>query len=452
MINLNRLTPDAIHCIDLAVIAARERHNPYLDTEHLLIGALQTDIVIDALKACGISAEALLKETLGQLSVVRDSPIDSLKGITKQASHTLSQASHEAELLGATYLNSGHIALSIFKAPEPFLVEILRDFPSIDIELFVSKLSTATVAPTEVFLQRWRPATWENSKLFSPTLSAKQPITLTFTTSRQLEKNQQKKTESTQNMLPIWIGLGLLLAILYLAFWQPNIIVPVVVVVGGWVISLVLHEFSHALIAYWGGDYTVVEKGYLTLNPLKYMHPLLSIGLPLFFLAIGGIGLPGGAVYIERHRLRNKWWHSAVSIAGPFANLICLIVFSAPFWTGYVNAEHYFARETFWNSLAFLCWLQATAILFNLLPIPPLDGFGMIEPFLPEDFARQMRSFGSMGLMLIILLFWMPSSENSRFNFSQTFFEQADKIVMKFDIHPALSYNGWREFRFWRDD
>ena len=52
----------------------------------------------------------------------------------------------------------------------------------------------------------------------------------------------------------------------------------------GWVFSLTLHEFSHALVAYLGGDYTVREKGYLSFNPLKYMHPMLSIGLPLLFV------------------------------------------------------------------------------------------------------------------------------------------------------------------------
>ena len=68
------------------------------------------------------------------------------------------------------------------------------------------------------------------------------------------------------------------------------------IVLVGWVFSLCLHEFSHALVAYYGGDTTVREKGYLTFNPLKYTHPVYSIVLPLLFLVMGGIGLPGGAV------------------------------------------------------------------------------------------------------------------------------------------------------------
>src|SRR6188474_2888900 len=92
------------------------------------------------------------------------------------------------------------------------------------------------------------------------------------------------------------------------------------IVLFGWIFSLCLHEFSHAIVAYYGGDYTVKEKGYLTFNPLKYTHPFLSIVLPLLILLMGGIGLPGGAVYIETRLIRSRYWLSAMSLAGPAAN------------------------------------------------------------------------------------------------------------------------------------
>ena len=98
------------------------------------------------------------------------------------------------------------------------------------------------------------------------------------------------------------------------------------VVLIGWIFSLCLHEFSHALVAYLGGDTTVKDKGYLTFNPLKYTHPVYSLLLPLLFLVMGGIGLPGGAVYIETWRLRSRNWMSVVSLAGPTANLILAII------------------------------------------------------------------------------------------------------------------------------
>src|SRR3990170_3823694 len=99
------------------------------------------------------------------------------------------------------------------------------------------------------------------------------------------------------------------------------------IVLAGWIFSLCLHEFAHALVAYRGGDYTVREKGYLTFNPIKYTHPVYSLLLPMLFLLMGGIGLPGGAVYIEKWRLRSKAWETAVSLAGPAANgLLALIL------------------------------------------------------------------------------------------------------------------------------
>src|SRR5512141_2416484 len=91
-----------------------------------------------------------------------------------------------------------------------------------------------------------------------------------------------------------------------------------------WVFSVCLHEFGHALTAYYGGDYTVKEKGYLTLNPVHYTHPVYSLVMPLVFMLLGGIGLPGGAVYINEHLLRSRGWRAAVSLAGPAMNVALL--------------------------------------------------------------------------------------------------------------------------------
>ena len=78
------------------------------------------------------------------------------------------------------------------------------------------------------------------------------------------------------------------------------------IVLLGWIFSLCLHEFSHALVAYYGGDYTVKDKGYLTFNPLKYTHPVFSLLLPLLFLVMGGIGLPGEPKKRESAKQRRR--------------------------------------------------------------------------------------------------------------------------------------------------
>ena len=136
-----------------------------------------------------------------------------------------------------------------------------------------------------------------------------------------------------------------------------------IVVLIGWVFSLCLHEFSHAFVAYHGGDHTVREKGYLTFNPLKYTHPLFSIALPLLFLLMGGIGLPGGAVYIESWRIRNRYWLSAMSLAGPTSNLAVGIALS-------ILLRYTPASESgIGPALAFLAYLQVMAVIFNLIPL-----------------------------------------------------------------------------------
>ena len=88
----------------------------------------------------------------------------------------------------------------------------------------------------------------------------------------------------------------------------------VLIVLGGWATSLCLHEFGHAITAYRGGDRAVRAKGYLSLDPRHYTDPVLSIVLPLIFVAIGGIPLPGGAVWINHHALRDRRVESMVSL------------------------------------------------------------------------------------------------------------------------------------------
>jgi Zn-dependent protease len=179
-------------------------------------------------------------------------------------------------------------------------------------------------------------------------------------------------------------------------------------VIGGWLISLCLHEFGHALAAFWGGDESVENKGYLTLNPLKYTHPVISIVIPLIMMLMGGIAFPGGAVYINVHALRKPSYRSLVSAAGPLANLLCLFLLALPFTE--LPFYYVFSRapEEFLSALGILALLQMVALFINLLPIPGLDGFGILEPFLPREF-NFLRSLGSLGFLIIFVLLWADS-------------------------------------------
>jgi Zn-dependent protease len=186
----------------------------------------------------------------------------------------------------------------------------------------------------------------------------------------------------------------------------PGLTIPlsILLVVGGWVTSLCIHEFGHAFIAYVGGDRSVASAGYLSLNPLKYTHPLLSIGLPVVFLLIGGIGLPGGAVYLNQRAIRNDRWRSFASAAGPLGNLLFALLIGWPFLV--FRGAPPFGDERFWAALAFLVFLQVSAIVLNLIPIPPFDGFGIIEPWLSIELRILANRLGMLPMLILFFLLW----------------------------------------------
>src|SRR5262249_9873353 len=95
-------------------------------------------------------------------------------------------------------------------------------------------------------------------------------------------------------------------------------------VLAGCLISLCLHEFGHPIIAHYCGDTTVRKRGYLTLDPLKYTDFQYSILFPILIMAIGGVGLPGGAVYINTLLLRRRFYGALVSAGGPLATAAVL--------------------------------------------------------------------------------------------------------------------------------
>ncbi|MGW5052884.1 site-2 protease family protein [Actinokineospora sp. NPDC004072] len=152
-------------------------------------------------------------------------------------------------------------------------------------------------------------------------------------------------------------------------------------VLGGWAVSLCLHEFGHAIVAFRGGDREVYFKGYLTLDPRRYSDPVLSLLLPLLLLAVGGIPLPGGAVWINHYALRSRAVESRVSLAGPLANLALgvLLVLAVAVFSPPANLA---------AGLSFLALLQLAAFVLNILPVPGLDGWGALEPYLSHDARR----------------------------------------------------------------
>ena len=210
------------------------------------------------------------------------------------------------------------------------------------------------------------------------------------------------------------------------------------VVIVGWIFSLCLHEFSHALVAYYGGDTSVRDKGYLTFNPLKYTHPVYSILLPMVFLLLGGIGLPGGAVYIETWRLRSIRWESAVSLAGPLANLVLAVLLSI--------VLHFApaAGGGIWPGLGFLALLQIMAAVLNLIPVPPFDGYRVVAPFLEPDLRMRIDQASAIIMLVVFFLLWYVPFVNN------IFWTAVSWIAVQFQIPLQLANLGLMQFQFWR--
>lgn len=213
-------------------------------------------------------------------------------------------------------------------------------------------------------------------------------------------------------------------------------LITFLLVLGGWIFSLCLHEFSHALVAYWGGDWTVRDKGYLTFNPLKYTHPVYSLLLPLLFLVMGGIGLPGGAVYIEVWRLRNDFWRSAMSLAGPLANLLVAFVLAILLNVTSIGAT------AMGPGLAFLAYLQIMAVVLNLIPVPPFDGYGVVEPFLSERIRMQVGQVRGAFIWIVFLVLWFVPLAG------RALFTLVSVIAIVLGIPGALISTGFQQFRF----
>lgn len=213
-----------------------------------------------------------------------------------------------------------------------------------------------------------------------------------------------------------------------------------VFVLSGWVMSLILHEFAHAFTAWRGGDYTIPSKGYLTLDPRLYTDWVTSIVLPLIFVVMGGIGLPGGAVWINRGFLRSRAIASGVSLAGPMVNLLIGAVCLIPVSTGLIDVR---SRPVLAVALAFLGFLQIAAVVLNLLPVPGLDGFGAIEPYLPRHVLAALAPVRRWSLLIVILVIFYVKPVNDLF--WNTMFTVFDT----FGVPRYLVSAGYQAFRFW---
>lgn len=196
-------------------------------------------------------------------------------------------------------------------------------------------------------------------------------------------------------------------------------IVYLVVVFVVILLSMTLHEAMHAFASYWLGDDTAKHQGRLTLNPLKHIDPIMTIVLPIT-LAVLGLPVFGGAKPVPFRPDRVKggdWGAAAVALAGPFTNfVIAFVVYGIWVVSGAPSTD-----GTLGMVLQTAVVVNLGFFIFNMFPIPPLDGSRFIFAIAPEFVRRMMVAIERYGIIVVFALVLLFSSQISYL--IQTFME-----------------------------
>jgi len=179
------------------------------------------------------------------------------------------------------------------------------------------------------------------------------------------------------------------------------------------IFSVVIHEIAHGSVAYYLGDPTAKYAGRLTLNPLKHLDPIGSVILPIFLVIMSRI-TGGGIIFgwakpvpINPYNFRDQKYGSLkVSLAGPGANLVIALFFGL--------LLRFFLGSGTLSGLtlmfAYIIYINILLAVFNLLPIPPLDGSHILFTFLPSSMQKVkvfLQQFGFF-ILLFIIFFLFP--------------------------------------------
>ncbi len=192
---------------------------------------------------------------------------------------------------------------------------------------------------------------------------------------------------------------------LFYLLQNPVLILPVLAAI---IIAFTVHEFSHALAAEWLGDSTPKSLGRLTLNPMSHIH-----GLGFMLLLVAGFGWGKPVPFNERNLKNPKWGAAVIGLAGPFSNLVMMLLGIGVL--ALMTSQGILPPNSLLTIfLTFLIQFNLVLMLFNLLPIPPLDGSKLLLALIPnkyEQFRQNLMINGpTILLMLVLADFVLPIS------------------------------------------
>jgi len=175
--------------------------------------------------------------------------------------------------------------------------------------------------------------------------------------------------------------------------------------------SVIAHELAHGWVAYSLGDPTAKYAGRLTLNPLKHLDPFGSIILPLLLFIAGSPFLFGWAkpVPINPYNFRDKkYGEIKVSIAGPASNILLAVIFGLIL--RFIPNEIILNNPGIEIALGYIVAINIWLALFNLIPIPPLDGSWILFSFLPDSLQNIQIFLRQYGILILVLLILFAGS------------------------------------------
>lgn len=170
-------------------------------------------------------------------------------------------------------------------------------------------------------------------------------------------------------------------------------------VIGTILISLTVHEFMHAFMGYKLGDQTAYEQGRLSLNPLNHIDPLLTVALPIGTLILFGAPiLAAKPVPFDPYGLKfGEYGAALIAAAGPLSNFGLAVI-------GAILLQMVSPLSFAAEALTIFVVLNVAIMIFNLIPIPPLDGSRVLYAFAPDAVRRVMDQIEPLGFFIIIFL------------------------------------------------
>lgn len=196
---------------------------------------------------------------------------------------------------------------------------------------------------------------------------------------------------------------------------QPDLLLTIFTIVS-LILSVIIHEVAHGYAAFALGDKTAKNAGRLTLNPIPHIDPIGSVLVPatLVFLQAGFMFGWAKPVPYNPYNLKNQRWGEAlVSVAGVATNLLLAVVFAVITRVAYASGADMYAELA-----ASVCLVNLFLGIFNLIPIPPLDGFGVLRGILPFSWGLRLREIeeriqagGIISLFVILFIFTQFLSE-----------------------------------------